>query len=169
MIGRFVFGVVGYFLTERFSHWIWITICCGIVILGNIGALILWILGADNTFGLIAPCVLIGFGVGGIWTMIPFITLEDGGYKHFGQNWGTTLLFALLGLSVFTVIDEVDGENGIVSCAVFVVFNIGSLVCALIGLKHDKEKRSKKSPQKSATTAKNDAGKSNAGSPTKKQ
>jgi hypothetical protein len=54
------------------------------------------------TFFFIAN-MLISFGVGLFWVLVPLIVLEDAGEEDFGLTWGLTMLSSVLGITAFGI------------------------------------------------------------------
>ena len=98
---------------------------------------------SDKGAAIIAPAVLVGLS-GGIWSCIPIELIEIAGYKSFGQNWGTVLLFGLLGFLLFSLTSNLTGENGLIDGIIFAVVAIIGVVFAFLGWRDDKQEKEKK-------------------------
>ena len=100
MLGRFGCGLLAYFLYESANvnnyHFAifgsaTVAIGFGIVLLTE----------ALGGIALFTGSILIGFGSGTMWVIVPCILIDDAGELNFGLNWGYSLFWNAFGMLVF--------------------------------------------------------------------
>lgn len=154
MFARFVGGLFAYFTIEWFNGYRVAFYAAASAAIGFGVCLLTEPLGV--TFLFIAD-VLISFGVGLFWVLVPSIIMEDAGEKDFGLNWGLSLFASVMGMVVFGEFFDWIYEwqaNGEKKCAggncvliQFIVFGVLLLfTCGLVyyALSKDLEEAKKK-------------------------
>lgn len=71
VLGRFVGGVLAYFLVEKVNGYVFLLAWAGCSLIGNIGIFTIVGLDLDGGFFLLIPAFFQGFGVGGFWVTVP--------------------------------------------------------------------------------------------------
>lgn len=138
VMSRFIGGVIAYFILEKVSIWVSIVVFTIIAFIGHVAGLVVFATDAGKTGAIFAPAILVGLGSGAIWSLIPMELIHTAQYKAFGQNWGTVLLFGMIGFLLFALTIFFAGENGIIAACIFVVFSIVAIVSAILGWMDDK-------------------------------
>lgn len=132
VFGRFLGGLLLYFLGEKISGYKFNIVYAILVFIGSCGVFAILSLDLNGSFWFMIPPIFMGFGCGGIWAVIPCIILGDGGYKNLGTNVGIAILFAGLGICIFGFILELSGKLGILAGILFLIFSIIGIVAAVI-------------------------------------
>lgn len=163
MFARFIGGLFAYFTIESFNGYRVAFWAAASAAIGFGVCLLTEPLGV--TFLFIAD-VLISFGVGLFWVMVPSIIMEDAGENDFGLNWGLSLFAAVMGMVVFGEFFDWIYEwqaNGEKKCSggncvmiQFIVFGVLLLfTCGLVyyalskDIEGSKNKKQKGEPRKS--------------------
>lgn len=134
VVSRFCGGVLAYFFIEKLkSTWIFIVIFTAIAFIGHIAGIVVYATDAGKTSAMIAPAVIVGLGSGAVWSLVPMELVEHAKYKAFGQNWGTVLLFGMIGFFIFSLVNYFTTQNGIVAAVIFTIFALIALISAILG------------------------------------
>ena len=163
MFARFIGGLFAYFTINSFNGYRVAFYAAASAAIGFGVCLLTEPLGV--TFLFVAD-VLISFGVGLFWVLVPSIVMEDAGENDFGLNWGLTLFASVMGMVVFGEFFDWIYEwqaNGEKKCSggncvmiQFIVFGVLLLfTCGLVyyalgkDLEGEKKKGGKAQPRKS--------------------
>lgn len=134
VISRFVGGLLAYFMMEKLTtSWILMVVFSGVAFIGHTAGIIVFAADAGKSGALFAPAILVGLGSGAIWSIIPIELVEHAKFKAFGQNWGTVLLFGMVGFLFFRFINDVTDENTLIASILNAVFALIALVFAILG------------------------------------
>jgi hypothetical protein len=138
-LGRFGGGLLVYFLVGKVNAYIFALVwaCCSLV--GNICIFFIVGLDIDSSALIVIAAFWQGFGIGGMWVVVPQILIDDAGDEDFGKIYGLSILFAYLGMFVFDWLIFMLGLKMLVSI-LFVVMGIVACVCTFLGWKDDEKK-----------------------------
>jgi len=155
VFGRFIGGILLYFVGEKFNGYKWNIVWASLVFIGSIGVFAILSLDLNGSFWFMIPPIFMGLGCGGIWSVVPCVILGDGGYKNLGTNVGLAILFAGLGICIFGFILELTGKIGILAGILFLFFSLIGLVSTFIA----NSDNSKANPEKKAAAPANNQAK----------
>lgn len=149
MFGRVGGGLIAYFFADQINGY---HFAIGGAVSAALGFGITILTGPAGDMFLFIGSVLIAFGTGIYWVIVPAIVMDDAGEKNFGLNWGLTLFANAFGMFAFGEmydwIYEWQGD-GAATCSggncnliqfiVFGLFGLAAAGLAWLGLQKDQE------------------------------
>lgn len=151
MFGRVGGGLLAYFFIDSINGYHWAIGGAASVAFGFGLAILTEPVG--DMFLFIAS-VLIAFGTGIYWVIVPSIVMDDAGEKNFGLNWGLTLFANAFGMflfgEMFDWIYEWQGDGAetcsggnctMIQFIVFGLFGLAAAGLAWFALQKDQEKK----------------------------
>lgn len=139
-LGRFGGGTLAYFLVEKVNGYIFAICWAACSLIGNICIFFIVGLDIDSAALIVIAAFWQGFGIGGMWVVIPQILIDDAGDDDFGKIYGLSILFAYIGMFVFDWLIFMLGLAMVVSI-IFIVMGIVACVCTFLGWKDDEKKK----------------------------
>lgn len=140
-ISRFIGGFIAYYTFGRLNIWTLIIAFATFNLIGHLLGFVIFFLGIELGSLILVPSVIVGLA-SGVWVSIPLEIIRSSGLKNLGKNWGTVLLFGMLGYLVFSNASIFTGNTGKITEVLLSIFALIGLGSAYLGWKHDAEEKS---------------------------